>query len=223
MRFDDYLLIESKDVFKALSKVKTDCQPWIKNAMAKAKPTNRLVYRGMDTSEVIIKKKVRKNRRPKDSHIYSHKLANDWFKVNFGWRPRSESVFVNPYYPDVTGYGNKRFAIFPIGRFKYIWSPKIFDMVHMLGQTFGLDDIMDYEEFKRSDFAEKIIKNIDQAGYTDKNIGKALEKDAEIMIGCDYYYGIEVQYLLNSFVSINTRGTLKYKELSKNISEYLMS
>jgi hypothetical protein len=87
----------------------------------------------------FIVKKVHKYRTPTDTPEEIQKWIDDEFEKKFGWRPRSQGVFASA---SVFGAYNPRFIFFPIGKYKYIWSPEVQDF-------FGkLDDIYDIGSLK---------------------------------------------------------------------------
>lgn len=127
---------------------------------------------------------TRKNRTPSDTPDEFHDLANNYLRKKFGWKPRSDGVFATSNYADAKGYGIQH-VFFPIGPFKYIWSPRAKDLyvniyhdIIARGPNSALDD----------DEQEKIFLNaLEDAKYQDHDLGSAIESGHEIMFGCDKY------------------------------------
>lgn len=67
----------------------------------------------------------RQDRRPQDMPIEIHNKYDELFLEKFGWKARSEGVFVAG--GDRTSYGTP-FFFFPVNGYKFIWSPAIFDL-----------------------------------------------------------------------------------------------
>jgi hypothetical protein len=128
----------------------------------------------------------RTNRVPSSMPVNIHEALDIAFKTKFGWKPRSEGVFCSGSKAQAFSYGNLR-SIWPIGEFKFVWSPKIPDLVNYLP-----DDIyyeiwpnMPVKELLRQPLFKKIIDL-----YIDKDINLAIRKDCEISLKCKQYYSI---------------------------------
>jgi len=125
------------------------------------------------------KHKTYRNRKPRDSSIEAHNLANEFFKKKFGWKARSENV-VFAYvrrlvHMRTTWYPN----IFPIGKFKVVWSPNTSDMYKFDGMEYPkLGDLQ----------KEILLDDFEAAEYTNKMPDRRAVNN-EIMIGCKEYYG----------------------------------
>jgi len=142
---------------------------------------------------------TRKDRKPLDTPVDIHNMADDILKEKFGWRPRSESVFCIPKKPDT--FINDAKAIFPIGNFKFIWSPTIKDFFISIYRhhrhIFGISSVSIEDK-------EKLMKEL-LSDFTDKNFKDALLSDNEIMIKCDKYYSVRADLLpyINRILKIN--------------------
>lgn len=98
--------------------IKENCQPFLRM-------TDQPLYRGVDISVVGMIKattaKVRKDRRPRDSNLLSHRLADDWFYEKFKLRPRTQGLFCTSNKADANLYGTLVY-VFPVGDFRYMWA-----------------------------------------------------------------------------------------------------
>lgn len=145
MRFDDYLINEQDytpiqlDAAKIYTTLSKDCKMFLKEFEKTEQPvpkgsksipsSYRWLLRGTYKSTDKIKKVTpRSDRQPKDTPPELHKLLDWEFKRRFGWYARSEGVFVTGYYQDAKAYGTAIYMVFPIGRYDYIWSPKVKDL-----------------------------------------------------------------------------------------------
>lgn len=156
--------------------IKKDCKPFLQ---AKKGCKKNWLFRGskLSTAKFIIRKTVRKNRRPTDTPREVHKLIDNAFLKRFGWRARSNAVFGlgshSLHFPHLAG--GQEWLCFPIGKFKFIWSDEIADL-------YG-----DYIEMLELGLEEEMLDNL-MNKYTDKNFCAALDSGHEIMIQCKEYY-----------------------------------
>jgi hypothetical protein len=132
---------------------------------------------------------VRKDRKPSDTHIVTHRRFDRWFYQHFGIRARSEAVFCvgERGRTSTVQYGDP-YIIFPIGEFKYIWSPKITDLY---GETSGMDFDKDEDGDPVYDPDAEVDKVLSGYGYTDKGFATAVQSRSEVMIECDRYYAFD--------------------------------
>ena len=118
--------------------LKRDCAPYLKQL----KGIKNFIYRGTNHQvERIRKFKARENRTPTDTDIRVHNMLDSIFRKKFGWKARSEGVFTSSD-TNLPDYGTT-YLFFPIGQFKYLWSPKIDDLY---GYLDGQDIYYNYIE-----------------------------------------------------------------------------
>jgi hypothetical protein len=177
MKFLHYLNEEEKQI-NIVEIIKNECQPWLRTI----KPiinTGKTFIRYVKPSEPIKKITPRTDRYPKNSSQELHDIFDNGLKKIFGWKPRSEGVFVYPIHKLSNISGPRAYLFYPIGEFKYIWSPKIRDLYNI--QTDAINN------------PEKFIKM-----YIDKNLLKSfkgqLNHSNEIMFKCDSYYLVTIKY-----------------------------
>jgi len=169
-------LFESEEDIITL--IKRDCQPFIQ-----AHPSS-LMYRGMKNKsgagygeDEFFKQRVRQDRQPMSIRDRLHPLIDNWFEQEFGFKARSQTVFVSGDFMMAQNYG-KVYAVFPIGDFKFVWSRDIHDL-------FGNISAMTSE----SEIADKMKA----LNYRDTNFKAAVASDHEIMIHCKEYYAVAVR------------------------------
>lgn len=108
-----------------LELIKKDCLPFLKDLKRSKYP---FLYSGRSSWDPFVKRKVRKNRRPKDSPIELHEIFDRFFKNNFGVKARSEGMFVSRSSYLAEDYGTP-YWVFPIGnKYKFIWSDQVEDL-----------------------------------------------------------------------------------------------
>lgn len=112
-----------------LSQFIEECYPALQDTKKNA---YTFLYSGRRSSDTVIRKQVRKNRRPMDTPDEIHDLLNEEFKNKFGVKARAQSIFAVPE-GDVTFYGEP-FFLFPAGKkYMYIWSDQVKDLFAHLG------------------------------------------------------------------------------------------
>lgn len=102
-----------------------DCQPFLKE-MVRDKHYEPM-YSGRKSSEEFFTRAVRKNRKPTDTHLLVSKDLDEKFQGMFGYPARSNSIFCTGDLSDSEEYGSA-YMIFPIGKYKYLWSDDIGDL-----------------------------------------------------------------------------------------------
>jgi hypothetical protein len=220
-RYIDYLN-ENKEE-EILEILWRDCKPFL-NEHFKSKTSMGLLYRGSSSKSVkdIRKINVRKNREPRDVNILIHNIFNDLFQEKFGWKARSEGVFVvaNKKYSSIYG---KSHIFFPIGNYEYLWNPDITDLfgkllrdpeirkaitgfVDLYGKS-KKEQLEELLEIKKKDF-KRIVD-----GYINYNLIWLIEHSSpnEIIFKCDKYYLINTRY----------EGAIKEKLKKQKIEKYL--
>jgi len=143
------------------SPITKDCKPFIKEL----KGAHNLLLRG------------------------SRKSNPGIIKVKFGWKPRSTGVFCSGSLNTALFYGPVN-SVWPIGNFKFLWSPKVSDLFSHLTDQVNTTEHDGWSYWLDNPDGLKAIVDT----YTDKNLPKAIDGTAtdmqsfEIMIGCKEYY-----------------------------------
>jgi len=88
------------------------------------------LYRGINNISGEMGFRIpRRDRLPKDTPIEIQEKLDIEFKKKFGWKARSEGVFVTPRYNTASTYGTGYpVVVFPVNGFKYLWSPVYKDL-----------------------------------------------------------------------------------------------
>lgn len=203
MKFQKYITetdLEATDIPYLLNFIEGNCKSYLK------KSKGRLIHRGMKRVSPIIIKKPRKNRRPKDMDPKNHGLLDKAFKKVFGWKARSEGVFVSGNATSWLDSYGPVYYIFPIKAFTFIWSPNIYDLLDempgaiedQLNPWEFPDESKEYFEWRKEfklkgglkekhlDLFVEFVKD----NYKDVNFPQAIESKNEIMIRCREYLAI---------------------------------
>lgn len=157
------------DFGKAIVQIQRDCKPFLKQCGMEA-----LAFRGFTNNYLapFFKRATRQNRKPMNTSKVAQAEQDKWFDEHFGFKARSASVFTTGNYDDANSYGQV-FAIFPIGDFQFVWSPKVGDLFMAQGSD------------NQTDF-------LNDGNYQDTNLPAALASDNEIMIDCKEYYAVKI-------------------------------
>lgn len=169
-----------EDIDLLTKEIKEKCQPFIKAA------GNLPMFRCMVPPENYIRK-VRKDRQPQNSLPFDHDVMNAWFDENFGVKHRSESLFVagGSKIDELTElYHDTYYGVFPIGDFKFVWSPEYFDVWAELDTSYPQSTRNDEEKANRK---QQVLKILTNGKYSDKDLQSALRSGNEMMIECDEY------------------------------------
>lgn len=127
---------------------------------------------------------VRKDRRPLDTDIDSHRTVDEFLKVQYGIAGRSQTLFVTGDDHVADGYGDV-YLILPRGQFKFLWSPDIGDLAGInIPRGEELIDVVERSEFRTDDFHDAI-----QSGH-------------EIMLDCKDYYAIKDSHSMRRMIKI---------------------
>lgn len=135
------MMLESEEeLWNSVEIIKKKCKPYIQE-MRRIR-AKHFFYRGSvhTFSDFIKEIKPRKNRQPKDMIIELQELLDEKFNKKFGWRPRSEGVFATYSDRTATEYGSETYIFFPVGKYKYLYSPEVDDL-YTETET---EDILDY-------------------------------------------------------------------------------
>ncbi len=148
MRFKQYINESNKTSFeKILQTINDKCQPFLKEWEQSFGPNvkgNKFFLSGRKNKKDYFIGTVRKNRVPVDMPLQSHKDLDDEFYNQFGIRARSNSIFTTGVYNTAKYYGDSVYAIFPINRYRYLWSPEIKDLFNYTNE--GADLYLNIED-----------------------------------------------------------------------------
>lgn len=195
MRFNE--ITEAKldpEIMAVFHNAYAQCRPFLEQI--DMQPGKYMMLRGMSDrshpapglpDDVGIKYPRLDGRTPMDTPDEVHDLANVYFAQKHG-HPYRNGLFVTGNNNTAQSYG-KPYAVFPIGKFDYIWNENVNDFT---------TDAADYiiQEFEaaaeRGDdmWVDEMAKVMRDFGpYTDSTgMTKALAIGGEIMVWCESYY-----------------------------------
>jgi len=146
-------------------------------------------------------KKVRKDRRPVDTHPQISAVLDDIFKEKFGWKARSEGLFCKGNYHGLTEFGHV-YKVYPMGLFSFLYSPKVPDLTESIQHLFTTYQFpkkwsaQEYTDEELEKAKEILTEFIERKEYTDHDLPSAFvdsTKAPEIMIDCDKYLVVPVK------------------------------
>lgn len=203
-------ITEAEDIgaeYEQVLQLKKDCSQFF-NEISEGQRWWRGSRKGL--TDTVIKKMPRLNRKPKDTPENIHAWLDDFLKKKFGWKPRSEGVFVatNPY--SAEDFGPETYMFFPCNGYKYIWSSEIDDLTEWLNMdrhllikrpsasTYDYHDNW-YDEDYRERVKIKLLKL-----YTDKGLDRTSGSGSEIMFNCkkNGYYMMKGSFFTKYYYDI---------------------
>ena len=192
--------------------IKANCQPFLKESgFSYNNMDDSTLWRGVSGHiqlPAFSTQKVKTNRGPTDSSKEIHEVLDNYFKSKFGIKFRSNAVFTTGRCHVAEEYGDA-FIVFPIGEYKYIWSPKILDAYRFFDNKKSKENRSDENRHGYGDithalnltsplppadsdeYTEIIKKYLEKVNpYIDHDLKKALgDGDGpEIMVHCAEYY-----------------------------------
>lgn len=206
--YDEDNVLRTDIVDDIVSTIKNDCSPWL-NELQGAE-----AYRGMlgAKNSLFVKKETRPDRRPRDTSKHLHDLWDDWFEKKFGFRARSQSIFISGNKVEAHEYGEV-YLVFPIGKnYNYLASRGIRDLTNQFARMYidaaendeeyaarkkkvsgGVVDRISYEDIITK---EEVFQTMNEkTSYIQgKNLSEYLSKSSttEVMVQCDSYYALYV-------------------------------
>jgi hypothetical protein len=200
-------IVEVTSTSQYIEKIKNECQPYLRSV-----EDPLMLFRGMENSGKIVRKKVRKdNRIPKAMKKPLHNMINEYFVEHFG-HPFRNGVFCATSMNMASGFGSVH-VIFPIGEYEALWSPKIEDLNYYM-VTDEFKKLRQYINFARPGSADyTMMKNqlwsgLDVAKYIHNQLPDARAFNHEVMIWCDEYYAIPMHYITNQHPGLSNKEAL---------------
>jgi len=133
-------------------------------------------------------KTVRQDRKPLDFTLLRSEILDEWFNDKFGIRARSQCMFAGGNRittAELKHYGTPC-VVFPIGAFKYVWSPEVGDLYGKMNIPWG--------DKTSEQWTEEARAWLDKQHYQTDGLAQAVKTNNEIMIKCDRYYAFPIEY-----------------------------
>lgn len=140
-----------------------NCRPYLKE-MSKTGVAHML-FSGRKDSKDVLYRPVRKNRYSMDTPQELSEDLDGRFKRKFGWKPRTGGIFCTGDYKVASDYGVP-YSIFPIGKFRFIWSPHIKDMwTHLDGSElvgFYQGEDVEPDEYSKQNYYDEAYRDAEE-------------------------------------------------------------
>lgn len=173
--FISNIITESVDPKEGISLIKRDCKKYLSQI---SDMDGSRLRRGMTFNEDFKKMNaVGDGRNESAGDDEWEKLADKWLHDKFGFHARSQSAYCAGGKTMAKRYG-LAYSVFPIGDFKFAWSPVVEDL---------------YYPYKKSGGDLGAVKEALETGkYTDSNLQAAVNAgNHEIMVYCPQgYYAV---------------------------------
>lgn len=130
---------------------------------------------------------VRKDRAPADTNQVIHEVVDEWMKEKFGIAGRSGSVFVvGEESIEIAREYGPVYVTVPQGDFKFIWSPKVYDMLHLdWSPIYAIRRKIDRNDPLTDEDVSAIKDLLSKQGYRTNELPWALDSGNEVMIECE--------------------------------------
>jgi len=195
--------IVENDINTFLDMIKRECKPFLNQAGS----DKFSMYQGVNMKDnfdeipfgdfKIYKKRVRGNRKPSDTDVKLSNIIDEYLNKRYnlgGWKPRTQSKFFTGSAIATQEYG-LTYIGFPIGDFKYLWSPEIKDLWRITYKIMWGDESLNYLKDILDGKPSKNIYEIDQFAellntYKFTDLDEGINSGNEIMIGpanLEYY------------------------------------
>lgn len=199
MRLHNFLN-EGNDI--TIEKVLSDCEKYLNEFSNDIR-----LWRGVNYSvDGIFKVIPRKDRRPKDTPLQVQNILDTHFKRRFGWKARSEGVFVSNDNNQAGEFGKYIYRFMPIGDYKYVWSPGINDLTAYLEE----EDVISSSGGR---FTIRYTGDMDETlgyvvdSYRDHGLKSVSVKGKEVSFYCpDGYYLMDAGFIEDHYSELFKRG-----------------
>lgn len=128
---------------------------------------------------------MRLDRRPKDSSLRFHEIADDWFYAKFGIRYRSQSLMTTSRVLTAQAYAASTahvMRVLPLAEYRYCWSPNAMDLLFLAKQ------LVDAPK-------EEVVESLEKLDYRENDLHEAHLSGCEVMLHCSTYVTIPLNLL----------------------------
>lgn len=163
----------------AMALIERDCSFYLKHGPHLSHKLQ--MWRGVDNVRTPFSKQTaRKARLPAHTPKELHEFMNDMFQKKFGW-PARNGTFVTWDRDTAATYGDL-YAVFPIGEFKYVWSPDVQDLYSYVADF--------VEEIDNAPTIEQMKKTISDLKWIDSGLQSmpTTHFNNELVIDAKEYY-----------------------------------
>src|SRR5574343_276984 len=189
MRLEHYL---NEAIDDPIDIIKRDVKKeFLNETLYKRNLLYRSVRKHIDTFAIF---KSRSDRKPLDSTKIQHEMMDKMFLKHFGWKARSEGVFASfmHAYDGSTYYGTQ-YVFFPLGEYKYIWSPAVADATQTI-EVCTTKYRSKKSTITKGDYLKKIEDCFKITTFKTTDLNDASFSNSEVMFKCDSYLLLNKKY-----------------------------
>ena len=160
-----------------------------------AESRGNILYRGTTDTGIghIGKLQSHEDRKPRNTPQWLHDYLNDLFVAHLGWKERDGVSTIG----HESGHYGTPYLFFPIGDYRFAWSPDVFDIYVALQdiarkttKTWRQDvDSLDLNDMEVRKHILSLVNS-----YKDTNLFRAIMKDMEVVFDCKEYYLVNRVY-----------------------------
>jgi len=179
-------------IIRPLIQISQECQPFLRQVGV---DNCFNLFRGISNApSSIVHKRVRLDKRK--TKAMSPKLAdniNKYFTDMYG-APFRNAMLCTGDGRHARKFG-RLFYVFPVGDFKFLWNEAVDDFNFAFNNFRKSDAMQGVKHPFGADFVEyhtRFLKYITEIDWHSIDLKSAMHSDAEIMIRCNSYYGINV-------------------------------
>jgi hypothetical protein len=235
------LFENDEDRIDQIDMVGQACKPFL----SEIKGTKEMIWSGRKmTNEFVQKMHFQRNRRPANTPKLVHELFDHEFDMQHGTKFRSQAFFVTGDLEVAENYGTPG-LLFPIGDFKYCWSPKVGDLYeYLIKEKYDLTVVKNMVEygFKQQlhadsgserlekwwnnggDFqAERFVRMVVKNMYQTNGLKEAISSKKEIMLHCPqgaYWINIDQDFTREEMEHMKYRWGLDVNNLDHHFQKH---
>lgn len=128
---------------------------------------------------------TRRNRRPKDTSIEFHDIADGWFRSRFGVPYRSQALLLTSRRFTAQAYAATPahvMRILPLSPYRYCWSPNAVDLLFAAKKLEGASP-------------SEVEAHLAALGYREDGLTEAHTSGHEVMLYCEKYIAVPAHLL----------------------------
>lgn len=170
------------------------CAPYLAACGASSASQAPCLWRGLSGTNVPTgptECKTRPARVPRSMPEWLHHRIDQWFDDRHGHPYRSAHVaFCTGDRAQARKYGTA-VAIFPIGEFRFAWSPEVLDLTDFTRAFFNAHGVANFHTFNNDSLPVcRSLLDSFAGRYLTNDLVRAIGSHREVMLACDAYFAI---------------------------------
>lgn len=196
MSFKNFLTESDYSAQEIAQIVDRDCADYMEQVKYNTNLIPRL-HRGITnpSDSTFFSVRRRQDRDDENMPDFLSQFVNVWFVQNFHYPFRTASAFATGDKRAASRYGQV-YSIFPVRRFRYLWSDRYDDLYKAIRQNCqrkGIwQSLMQKQRIDRQD-EQPILQVLQDGQFKTTELDKAIRSNHDIMIATDQFYAVDVQ------------------------------